>query len=286
MKESRLYQTYSNPVVIGGVGGSGTRLIAECLNQLGFFTGEDLNPFNDNLWFTLLFKHERILSASAEEFAGLVEIFVKGMSGGAGFTEEEIALVKSLTLEDRLEQHSRSWLRARAKSLLSKKRQERPLIGWGWKEPNSHIVMDRLSQCFSRIKYIHVARNGLDMAHSSNQNQLKFWGKYFLGNDYAISPRDSLKYWCIIHRRVLDIGRSMNGNFLFLNYDDFCSRPESGIARICSFLELDPTEAQVASLKQSIKPPASIGRFKTHGTHIFDPSDVQYVKELGFDVLD
>ena len=68
MKESNLLSSHTHPVVIGGVGGSGTRLIAQCLNELGFFLGPDLNEANDNLWFTLLFKRTRILTSSEEEF--------------------------------------------------------------------------------------------------------------------------------------------------------------------------------------------------------------------------
>ena len=43
------------PVAIGGVGGSGTRVIAEILIQLGFYIGSDLNSANDNLWFMLTY---------------------------------------------------------------------------------------------------------------------------------------------------------------------------------------------------------------------------------------
>ena len=154
---------------------------------------------------------------------------------------------------------------------------------WGWKEPNSHIVLDRLLAHFRNIKYIHVARNGLDMAHSSNQNQLKFWGQDFIGRSYEITPRFSLQYWCIVHRRVLEIGRSMGSNFLFLNYDNFCSNPESGIFELCEFLGLEDAKVSVPALIEMVDAPDSIGRFKQYGTSIFDENDVEYVKELGFD---
>ena len=53
-----------SPVAIGGVGGSGTRLIAQLLMELGVYMGSDRNDANDNLWFTLLFKRIEILFAS------------------------------------------------------------------------------------------------------------------------------------------------------------------------------------------------------------------------------
>ena len=46
----------TGPVVIGGVGGSGTRVLAEILSLFGFYLGNDLNGAKDNLVYTLLFK--------------------------------------------------------------------------------------------------------------------------------------------------------------------------------------------------------------------------------------
>ena len=44
-----------HPTVISGVGGSGTRVIAQILVELGFFIGHDLDRAMDNLSFSLLF---------------------------------------------------------------------------------------------------------------------------------------------------------------------------------------------------------------------------------------
>src|SRR6266550_6138718 len=52
------------PVAIGGVGGSGTRLVAEILRHLGYYMGRDLNEASDNLWFTLLFRRTELLNAT------------------------------------------------------------------------------------------------------------------------------------------------------------------------------------------------------------------------------
>ena len=41
------------PVAIGGVGGSGTRLVAQLLSGAGIHMGDDLNGSSDTLWFTL-----------------------------------------------------------------------------------------------------------------------------------------------------------------------------------------------------------------------------------------
>lgn len=44
---------HKNPIIaIGGLGGSGTRAVAEVFIQAGLFMGDELNKSNDTLVFT------------------------------------------------------------------------------------------------------------------------------------------------------------------------------------------------------------------------------------------
>ena len=76
------------PVAIGGVGGSGTRLIANCLEELNYYIGSDLNKAKDNLWFTLLFKHIEILQYNNRQTADLLNIFLQGMLTQEAFSNQ------------------------------------------------------------------------------------------------------------------------------------------------------------------------------------------------------
>jgi len=276
----------STPVAVGGVGGSGTRLIAQCLRELGYFVGSDLNESNDNLLFTLLFKRDEILESTDEEFRELLSIFYRGMLGEGELSPSQVARLKALakTSRNRL---SVEWLQDRVIALLQKNKNTGSMGGrgyWGWKEPSTHVVLDRLLDIIPGMKYIHVVRNGLDMAYSENQNQLAWWGSHFLGEEIELSPRCSLKYWCAVHRRVLNIGESMGANFLLLNYDEFCTGGDSGIKQLYDFLAVDDDRAVVQSqLLGLIDTPDSIGRYKNQDISVFDKKDVQYVEQLGFD---
>ena len=73
--------TKVGPCAIGGLGGSGTRVVAQILRDVGIFMGTDLNGANDNLWFTLLFKRPKILTISDGEFNSWVRLFADRMSG-------------------------------------------------------------------------------------------------------------------------------------------------------------------------------------------------------------
>ena len=271
----------SAPVAIGGVGGSGTRLIAQVLMDLGFYMGGDLNESNDNLWFTLLFKRPEILSLTERELRELLNLFVGRMTGAA-CSPAQTEWIRRLAAYDR-PQHPADWLRDRADSLLRAGAVGTDPAQWGWKEPNTHVVLDRLQAALPAMKYIHVMRNGLDMAHSINQNQLRLWGTQFIGREYEISPYFSLRFWCTVHRRVLALGESMPERFLLLNYDRFCLHPQDGIGKLLDFLDVAPSAADVARLAHLVRAPSSIGRYKKHGLDLFDPADVAFVAHLGFD---
>jgi hypothetical protein len=274
------------PVAVGGVGGSGTRVVAAILVRLGFFLGSDLNDVLDNLWFTLLFKRPEILSIPDERLCALADLFVSSMTVRRRLTDDELALVQIAAAFDR-PQHDREWLRRRARSLVDACGGE-PVGAprWGWKEPNTHVGLDRLARCIPALHYIHVVRNGLDMACSDNQNQLQFWGEPLPpGIEPAVTPRRSLAYWCTAQRRVLRVGRAMGRRFLLLNFDRLCqeSERERELRRLFDFLGVNPPADQVAELHAAIVTPESSGRFKACSPDAFDPADVAYVRSLGFD---
>ena len=133
------------------------------------------------------------------------------------------------------------------------------------------------------MKYIHVVRNGLDMAYSDNQNQLRLWGAHFIGANHEVTPHFSLKYWHRVHRRVLDLCESMGSRFLFLNYDNLCLDPIDGMKKIVEFLGLEVTDSRISNLSRLVTVPNSINRFKQYGLHMFDDDDIAFVKQLGFE---
>ncbi|MCF6288476.1 MAG: sulfotransferase [Proteobacteria bacterium] len=273
----------SSPVVVGGVGGSGTRLIANCLHKLNYHLGSYLNESLDNLWFTLLFKRVEILTASKDEFAELLNLFIYVMRGGSEFSPEQVKFIESLAVDNRMI-HSQLWLKTIAKSFTKIKQHASTGQQWGWKEPNSHIVLQQLRARIPNLKYIHVVRNGLDMAYSDNQNQLIFWGKHYLDREFAITPYDSLAFWCKVQQNIMHIGNTMGDNFLLLNYDEFCTNPTQGIKSLCDFLGINSSENIIQLLFAIIKQPKSIGRFKQYATDVFASKDIAYVKSLGFPV--
>ena len=276
------------PVAVGGVGGSGTRLVSRILRELGYFMGNDVNEAGDNLWYSLLFLRKDILNTPRDELETLVKLFINAMVEGQGISRAEHDLLRALANVPVPFGPMRkvSWLQRRAKLLIEATTQGPPIrrTQWGWKEPNTHIILEHLNELLPRMRYVHVARNGLDMAYSENQRQLQFWGPALLGLLHVpVDPYHALRYWRHVHQRVLAIGAQMGDCFLFLNYDELCADPVSSLGSLCQFLSLDVDRHVLDRLVHLVEPPSSIGRFRRHSLRAFDPDDVAYVASLGFD---
>lgn len=287
-----------SPIAVGGVGGSGTRVVAEILKRIGIYIGSDLNTSNDNLWFTLLFKRPGWFIKESQNngygiFKGL-SIFEKAMTGQLKPEIREFIFIARAAFElsikghDHLHSGRGMWPIKRAINILnSRSINLSRYIGWGWKEPNTHIYIEYLYTYFNNLRYIHVIRNGLDMAYSNNQAQLFNWGKLF-GVDIDSSiplPKASLQYWIKANRRAIDFGRRLLGRrFLLINFDRLCLDPGYEIVCLLDFLEVNKGSVDLESLAALPRTPKTSGRYKDHDLSLFSDEEIAAVRDLGFEI--
>lgn len=277
-----------SPVAVGGIGGSGTRVVAMILRELGFLMGPDLNDSLDNLWFTLLFKRMEMLDerVSAEEFRDCWRLFVAAMSGNTdeimGFDHR--SYLQELIRSPRL-QHNSDWLNQRKISLEIALDTAVPVAGpWGWKEPNTHLLLDRLLLECSNLKYIHVLRNGLDMIGSTNQNQLDLWGRLLLSPEEWDLPKEarSLRFWRRSLERVSAIIERDITQAIVISFDRLCTSPPEEIQRLCNFLKIDIDQKQIRALIRVVAPPLTLGRHRNLRLDKVSSDDIAYVRSQGF----
>ncbi len=272
------------PLVIGGVGGSGTRVVAEIAMRLGVYMGSDLNFANDNHWFTLLMKRPSLLQFDgAHETIEAIDLLTKVMTTNSPLTRTEKRTL-ARAVEDTRKQHARKWLKERAQTLKRRRRiKPSAYIGWGWKEPNSHIFLDRLYKRYPKMKYIHVIRHGLDMAFSGNQNQLHMWHDWFnltslKGND----PATALTFWCLANERAIQTARQLKSRFLLLDFDVLCTNPGRLVPSLVQFIAGSADVPLMHDLLGLPKRPETMGRYKERDLTVFRAADLATVKELGF----
>lgn len=263
------------PVAVGGVGGSGTRLVAMLLQEMGFHLGSDLHPSVDTRWFTLLFKRREILRCDDTEIGQLAVALRSGLAGGHPLPADIVDLVWQLTKDDRL-QHSAPWLHDRARSLIGAAAEPMRPGRWGWKEPNTHVIIDRLWQHMPTLRYVHVVRHGLDMAYSRNQNQVLFWEGVAAGT--KVTPPQSFAYWCKVHRRMQQLLAANADRMFWLDYDALCRDPDRVLPGLCDFLGVQvPTGFRIEDM---VKPQPH--RYQPQQLDQFAPDDLAFVRSLGY----
>ena len=213
----------TSPIVIGGIGGSGTRVIADILMHAGIYLGSNLNQSLDNLLFTVLLKRIELFEKKEKERrldinAGL-DIFTRTMTDISEWSKNEKTEVDSYISNISKEVDTSVNIvklfndsQELIKNIISPKNMDaNNFVGWGWKEPNSHIFLNYLIRFFSDMKYIHVTRHGLDMAYSKNQNQVRIWGSQYgiEKNGEAHDPAVSFQYWSKANLRAINSAKEL-----------------------------------------------------------------------------
>ena len=166
-----------NAILIGGVGGSGTRIFAEALLTAGMRTLTDLNRACDAQGCSLLFKRPDVLKdiKAGAPFSQLASILDAAINGEHPLDRADRLRLRALTREPRLH-HSPWWLWKRSRALRRDAARQRQSGAWFIKEPNLHIVAGELLALRPETKFVMAVRHGVDMAFSSNQQQVAVWG--------------------------------------------------------------------------------------------------------------
>lgn len=104
-------------VAVGGIGGSGTRLVIQIIEALGFYIGADLNKARDNLLFTLLFRRKNIFLDSEEIINNSFDILIKSLRGDECQSTTDIEFLRSLARAGRHD-FSAQWFAERVASVI------------------------------------------------------------------------------------------------------------------------------------------------------------------------
>jgi hypothetical protein len=225
------------PLVIGATGGSGTRVVTRIVRLAGYFMGINLNQSEDSMEFP-------------EQYDRWINRYV--LRGIAPFCQEE----EELLVRD---------LQACVERHCSPRPPESVL--WGWKEPRSIYFLPFFDQHWPGLKFIHVVRDGRDMAFSGNQNQLRKHSPAVLRRELLDAPQAvrSALQWARVNCEAASYGEArMADRYLRIKFESLCNDPRSTIAEILRFLGLENTRPDDHMLRE-VAPPDSIGRWQKMG---------------------
>jgi len=240
------------PIGIGGVGGSGTRIVAEIITKMGIFLGDNLTVANDNLswpnfreliWLSDLNENEK-KELAFREIARFREEIETSFFAQSGFSS------------------------------------------WGWKAPGTFFWLHYFSEYFDNFAYIHVIRHGLEMAYSTNQNQTSAWSPRFgIDVQRMPMPKAALRYWIAANKLAISQGKNLLGpRFHILNFNRLCKNPSQEIANLSSFIGLRSSVEEVEALSDLVDEPDTLGRYHGQNMEIFDQFELDEVKKMGFEL--
>ena len=230
-----LWDTVSPPTVAGGTGGSGTRVFSEVLQSAGVFMGARLNRSSDALDL-----------ADFEWRWGKPYLAAEGAHKTLPQEQMEVELQKSL--RDHLGGYDAA------------------AGAWGWKHPHAYLLLPWLDTVFSGLRFVHIVRDGRQIAFSSNQNQPRHYSDVVFGAEadgWSEHVR-AIRFWGWANERAADYGEGQMGDrYLRLRFEDICDDPEAVCSNLIAFAQdgkpaSDAVVAEAAALVSS--PPARTAR--------------------------
>jgi hypothetical protein len=135
---------------------------------------------------------------------------------------------------------------------------------WGWKEPNSIYLLPFLHDQLPGVRFVHLVRDGRDMAFSDNQRQLIKHGRAYLGyspQQFREQHERSVALWASVNSEAADYGeRILGDNYLRVRFEDLCAQPVSVLGRLYDFVGLNGDVERIAH--EEVAPPLSLGRWR------------------------
>jgi hypothetical protein len=245
------------PLVVGATGGSGTRVIARIAQRTGYFFGTNLNQPQDALEFLPL--HDQWINRYARAQDGVLL-----PPADAELLEKDFSEVLARHLSEAPEQRTA------------------PEFRWGWKAPRSIYLLPLFHARFPGMKYIHVIRDGRDMAFSKNQNQLRKNGKSVLNwreRLFNSRPIRSIMLWDRVNLKAAAFCEStLKGNYLLIRFEDLCRKPVETTERILRFMEVSADAEEIA--RTEISPPSSLGRWRSQSPKLIEEMNCVAARSL------
>lgn len=223
-----------DPLIIGALGGSGTRVVARLVRAAGVFMGGWVNEAED--------------SEPIQHFYNAWLRHYLAQGGNLG----------SVELDDAEKDFHRA-LDAHRTGIDS------PDAAWGAKVPRSILMLGFWQQLFPRFRFIHVVRNGLDMVYSSDHRQRNMVGDLMLSESERADDEvfQAMTYWCRVNIGAADFGEQhMAGRYLRVRYEDLCARPNATVRELVEFAGACSRDDVMNTVVRMISPSATRWREK------------------------
>ena len=243
------YRDTTAPLIIGATGGSGTRAFQSSLHKAGFFVGTRINHAGDAMDFEPFL--DEIINPILRETRSL-DYTLDQLSGATAKAAEQgfKAALQSYTADLPKDLPKQAGL-------------------WGWKNPRSMYILPIIFAVCPGMSFLHLVRDGRDMALSENQNQPKKHYQALFGDAYQAcqdtGPECAIRLWAAANSQVADWGeRELGNRYMRVRFEDVCASPRDVMYDTLIKSGIEPAVADRASAGADavIKAPSSLGRWQ------------------------
>jgi hypothetical protein len=234
------FRSLPGPVVIFNKSHSGSRLLAELIEEAGVFMGAHQNESRDSLDMLELVQH--LVLTYYPDYAALWD----------GRAADDPVLPR--LARDAVERHLQGYPGGRA---------------WGWKLCETGYILPIVDFLFPQARYIHLIRDGRDVAFSDHHAPDKaFWRKVYFNTDRIRSwqslpltwkdyRRRSHIYNCLHWANSVLVGRTygmmLRDKYLEVRYEDLCLDFERTASRVLSFIEAPDPSRAIARVRPRVR---------------------------------
>lgn len=218
-----------SPLVIVGIGGSGTRVFARLAEAAGRFMGANQNVSNDAL----------SLYSLADKWCE--PVYRAWQSGDRG-DWSEFAADLAVGIERHLDGLN-------------------PGTPWGWKQPRSIHLLPALIEAYPDLLLLHVLRDGRDVAFGGGIH-LCLTGAYSVSEAtrQEPNPMQLADLWSTANCLAADFGESRLGKrYLRVRLEDLCDNANRVAGEVADFAGGDISRNRLENLVQA---PKSRGRWR------------------------
>jgi hypothetical protein len=263
------------PVIIIGMHRSGTNLLTQILRDAGIFMGALREGNNESkVYLTINERIFKLFSASWDNPSSIAKELLK----------DEVSLAYATAVK--------CWMSPAHDILYWGPRYfhyclNMPSGHWGWKDPRTTFTWPIWYKIYPNCKFIHVVRNGIDVAESLRVREQKRLCnlkrmKHFSGRCLSIEGGFSL--WEEYVENGIALEEALSTQCLRLKYEDLIEQPQDNVRKILSFVNKASDEDSIRKIV-SKNFTRKIHRFQVNDqlVHFYNEKKKNYLlKSLGY----